>query len=67
MRYNETDPLRAKRDALLALSDWTQLPDATISEQQKEAYRLYRQELRDLPQDTNDLNNITWPQEPGDV
>ena len=40
--------VRNERDRLLAKSDWTQLPDADLTIEQKIAYKLYRQELRDI-------------------
>lgn len=52
--------LRMKRDGKLQSTDWTQLPDAPISEQLKEAYKVYRQALRDLPEQENPV----WPEEP---
>lgn len=58
------DRLRLKRDALLAASDWSQLSDAPISAEKKQAYQTYRQALRDLPSNTQDLENPIWPQEP---
>lgn len=57
----EVDPLialRAERDRLLAASDWTQLPDAPLADEQRTAWRDYRQALRDLPE-TGD-----WPAPP---
>ena len=42
---NET-MMRHHRDRLLAESDWTQLPDATVD---SEAWATYRQALRDFP------------------
>ena len=42
---NET-MMRHYRDCLLAESDWTQLPDATVD---REAWATYRQALRDFP------------------
>lgn len=38
--------MRNARDALLALCDWTQLPDVSID---KAPWITYRQELRDFP------------------
>ena len=49
--------VRAKRDALLASTDWTGNSDVTMSD----AMTAYRQALRDLPANTSDANNITWP------
>lgn len=53
--------LRAKRDALLAESDWTQLPDAPVD---AKAWAVYRQALRDLPENTTDPADPVWPVNP---
>lgn len=55
--------LRYKRTMLLAASDWTQMPDAPLTEVQKVAWRVYRQELRDFPA-TCDINTPQWPTAP---
>lgn len=55
------DIVRKKRDRLLQSSDWTQLPDVPLST--KEAWAVYRQELRDVTTQT-DPNNIVWPVAP---
>lgn len=52
---------RAKRNALLKESDWTET--APLSEELKEAWRNYRQALRDLPEDVVDYN-VEWPLPP---
>src|SRR6185437_3547082 len=44
--------LRRRRDKLLAACDWSQLPDVPAALQ--EAWRPYRQALRDLPATTED-------------
>ena len=53
--------LREKRDQLLSQSDWRDLPSYPGSNQ--EAWRTYRQQLRDLPS-TTDPSNPTWPTAP---
>lgn len=53
--------LRSERDALLAASDWTQLPDAPVD---SEAWAVYRQALRDLPENTTNPEEPTWPSLP---
>lgn len=58
--------LRSRRNMLLALSDWTQLPDAPLEKFEKEAWANYRQKLRDIPQVTDDFDSIDWPIKPGD-
>ena len=53
--------LRSRRNALLAQSDWTQLPDAQISN--ATVWATYRQALRDLPV-TTDIHNPVFPNKP---
>lgn len=55
--------IRKKRDLLLKDSDWTQLKDSPLNDQQTLAWASYRQTLRDLPQ-TVDINNIVFPEKP---
>lgn len=56
--------LRAERNRRLAASDWTQLADAHLSQEKKDAWAAYRQELRDLPDETQDPTQVTWPLDP---
>lgn len=56
--------LRIERDKLLRESDWTQMvSDIPLSDVKKEEWRVYRQELRDLPK-TVDLSDIIYPTKP---
>jgi len=41
--------MRQIRDNLLAASDWTQMPDAPLTDEQRAAWATYRQALRDAP------------------
>lgn len=50
-----------KRNQLLLESDWSQLPDAPLTKDQKDAYKKYRQELRDLTEMPNFPSNIIFP------
>jgi len=52
---------RAKRDRLLSATDWTQIPDAPLTADQKAAYAAYRQALRDVPQQAGFPGVIEWP------
>lgn len=56
--------LRAQRDAKLAQCDWTQMPDSPLDAQVKADYADYRQALRDLPENTVDPLNPSWPAQP---
>jgi len=53
--------LREERDVRLSSSDWTQVPDAPVDRQ---AWAVYRQQLRDLPDNTEDPRNTVWPVKP---
>lgn len=53
--------VRALRNQRLAECDYTQLPDFPGN---KSEWVLYRQQLRDLPQEQSDPHNIAWPNEP---
>ena len=55
---------RARRGKLLAASDWTQVLDAPIDAETREAYRAYRQALRDIPEQEGFPAAITWPELP---
>lgn len=59
--------VRAKRDRLLAECDWTQIPDAPLTEGGRAAWQTYRQALRDLPQDYATPDAVVWPEESGGV
>lgn len=52
--------LRETRDGLLATTDWMANSDVTMSN----AWKTYRQELRDLPANTSDPTKPTWPTKP---
>lgn len=56
--------VRARRDGLLAASDWTQAADAPLSGLAVEAWRLYRRALRDIPESFADPSSIVWPETP---
>lgn len=60
------DSLRSERNDLLAKSDAYVLPDrwAAYTTAQQSAWAAYRQELRDLPENTTDPLNPVWPVAP---
>jgi hypothetical protein len=62
--YTEAEALsavRALRNQRLYDCDWTQLPDAPLSDAQKEQWRTYRQALRDMMDDFA-WGLTTWPE-----
>ena len=63
--------IRQDRNDLLAQSDWTQLPDNSLTAEQKNEWVQYRQQLRDLPSQVqiktsyiSTINAMTWPLAP---
>jgi len=50
--------VRVERDRLLAGSDWTQVSDAPVD---AAAWAVYRQQLRDVPQDFGSPDEVVWP------
>jgi len=63
---NNTDGWAAvmcRRGMLLAMSDWTQIPDSPLTSAQRKAWAAYRQALRDITKQ-KDPDNIAWPTPP---
>lgn len=60
------DRLRRERNQRLSVCDWTQVADSPLSAEQKTAYAVYRQALRDFPA-SNAITTqaeyvaLTWP------
>jgi hypothetical protein len=52
---------REKRNALLAESDWTQVADTPVNNL---AWAIYRQNLRDVPNQPGFPVTIIWPTQP---
>ena len=52
--------IRAERDSKLMDSDWMANSDVTMSD----AWKTYRQALRDLPASKSNPDDITWPTPP---
>lgn len=55
------DAARARRDALIAATDYLLMPDSPISTAQLAEVRAYRQALRDLPLQPAFPQAIDWP------
>jgi hypothetical protein len=54
--------LRRNRNTKLTESDWTQGADSPLSDEVKAEWAVYREELRDLPDTTDDPADPTWPE-----
>lgn len=57
--------VRRKRDLLLVKTDWTQLQD--VPESTAAAYSVYRQALRDVPQQEGFPDDVIWPTKPSSI
>jgi|TARA_R110002074_G_C12528008_1_gene664704 hypothetical protein len=59
--------IRQTRDHLLFQSDWTQLADSPLTDDEKAAWVDYRLALRSVPADNSgvtSLDEVTWPVAP---
>ena len=56
----EMEMIRKHRDNLLTETDWMALGDVTMSD----AWKTYRQLLRDIPASNTVYENVTWPTKP---
>ena len=56
----QLEQLRQRRNQLLTETDYLALADSTLTDEM----RAYRQALRDLPANTEDPANPTWPTKP---
>jgi hypothetical protein len=52
------------RNALLTESDWSQVTDNSLTEEQRELWRNYRQELRNITSTYTDPKEISFPDLP---
>lgn len=57
--------IKYQRDLYLQQCDWTQLPDAVLTIEEKAAWQNYRQALRDIPQTFNNPDEVVYPLMPG--
>jgi len=61
------DYIKGLRNQLLGECDWTQLPDAVLTLEEKSAWSDYRQALRDIPQDYATPDDVVFPTPPHEV
>lgn len=55
---------RAKRNALIAETDYMAMPDYPLDAERKVAVLAYRQALRDVPEQAGFPRQIDWPSKP---
>ena len=56
----EMESIREHRDRLLTETDWMANSDVTMSD----AWKTYRQDLRDIPASNTVYADVTWPTKP---
>jgi hypothetical protein len=56
--------IREARNRLLTECDWTQLPDAPLTDEQKQVWATYRQQLRDIPETFENPEAAEFPENP---
>jgi hypothetical protein len=60
--------IRLTRNALLTMSDWTQLQDTALTQTKKEEWSIYRQQLRDFTSAIqliyHSMAEVPWPTPP---
>ena len=56
--------IKTKRKQMLIDSDWTQLPNGPLTSEQQQQWAIYRQNLRDIPQQSGYPFNVVWPTPP---
>lgn len=58
------DQARMTRNHLLYLSDWTQIPNNSLTTEKQTAWETYRQALRDITNQAGFPDSINWPVAP---
>jgi hypothetical protein len=56
--------VKGQRNTLLSASDWTQIPNNALTPEKQAAWATYRQELRDVSQQSGYPFNVVWPVAP---
>jgi hypothetical protein len=56
--------IKSNRNGLLALSDWTQLPDVDLTPELVQAMKTYRQQLRDITKVYTNPDDVIFPVNP---
>jgi hypothetical protein len=55
---------RYSRNIFLEMSDWTQFNDSPLTEEKKNEWKIYRQQLRDMPEQSGFPWEVVWPTQP---
>jgi hypothetical protein len=58
------DKIKQIKNLLLQKSDWTQLIDVDLSEEDKSKWSVYRKQLRDITKTFRNPSEVEWPISP---
>lgn len=58
------EQIRSERNYLLALCDYTQIPDAELTPEKQLEWKTYRSELRRIPETYATPSDVVWPTPP---
>ena len=61
---NKEESIRSERDTLLQATDWMVIKHLELNENIPGVWEVYRQALRDVPQQAGFPHNVTWPTKP---
>lgn len=56
--------IKNQRDKFLYSCDWTQIPNNPLTPAKQEEWAVYRQQLRDITQQSGYPFNVIWPTQP---
>lgn len=60
----DPEEVRADRNARLSASDWTQLPDSPLTNDQRVEWAVYRHLLRAVTEQQGFPSQVIWPEPP---
>jgi len=63
-RVEMAQDIRSDRRRLLEASDWTQVTDVQMTTEKRQAWKDYRQALRDITDQDGFPENVIWPNQP---
>lgn len=58
------EQFRINRSVKLKETDWTQMSDSPLPESKRLEFANYRQALREIPQQTENPDDVIWPEKP---
>ena len=64
LERDAADAARARRERLLAQTDYLAMPDYPLTDEQRKAVAAYRQALRDITEQEGWPRKVVWPEKP---